>query len=205
MNPGGMSLPLSAGLVLKTEPPEAISPLRELTSAICDGDEQAFTRFYHLYSLRLYRHALVFAKGNETDAREALQAVILKLATRFQVFDEEERLWAWLSRCLLNSYLDLCRSSNRRDRLVSLDQLETEIPQVARIEHHWSEALQSALAQFSPQEQELLRAAYMDKTPLQELADENGQSYKALESRLGRLRQKLKTRLLTCLRHEQSL
>jgi len=200
-----MSLPLSAGLALKTEPRHAISPLRELTSAICDGDEQAFARFYDLYSLRLYKHALVLSRGNEVDAREVLQAMVLKLAGRFQVFDEEQRLWAWLSRCLLNSFLDFCRAQSRRDRFVSLDQLETEMPLVARVEHNWSEALQSALAQFLPDEQELLRAAYVDERPLRELANENGQSYKALESRLGRLRQKLKTRLLTHLRHEQSL
>ena len=40
--------------------------------------------------------------------------------------------------------------------------------------------------------------------PLQELADESGQTYKAVESRLGRLRLKLKTNLLNHLRHEES-
>ena len=55
---------------------------------------------------------------------------------------------------------------------------------------------------LSPDEQELLQAAYEDERPLQELADEAGQTYKALESRLGRLRQKLKTRLLSQLRNE---
>jgi RNA polymerase sigma factor (sigma-70 family) len=56
--------------------------------------------------------------------------------------------------------------------------------------------------QFTPDEQELLRAAYEDERPLKELAEESGQTYKAVESRLGRLRQKLKTRLLSQLRNE---
>ena len=203
MNPEGMSLPLSAGLVLKTESRKRSGPLRELTEAICAGDEGAFSRFYDLYSLRLYKQALILSKGNETDAREVLQAVVLRLAKRFQVFEEEQRLWAWLSRCLLNGWLDFCRARKRHERLLSLDEFESELPQIRQTEHLWSEALQLALNQFAPDEQELLRSAYVDERPLQELADESGQSYKAIESRLGRLRQKLKARLLSHLHHEQ--
>ena len=157
MNPEGMSLPLSAGLVFKPEP--TVSPLRDITRAICDGDERAFGQFYDLYSLRLYKHALVLAKGNESEAREILQAVVLKLTKRFQVFDEEKRLWAWLTRCLVNSYLDLCRARKRQERFLSLDDLEGELLQKAESEHLWSEALRLALSQFASDEQELLRSA----------------------------------------------
>jgi len=65
--------------------------------------------------------------------------------------------------------------------------------------------LKQALEAFTAEESELLRAAYIDERPLQELADEGGQTYKAVESRLGRLRQKLKTALLNRLRHEKNL
>jgi RNA polymerase sigma-70 factor (ECF subfamily) len=204
MNPDGMSLPLSAGLVLKAEPREIASPMRDLTEAICAGDERAFSRFYDLYSVRLYKQVLVLSKGNETEAREVLQAVVLKLANRFQVFDEEQRLWAWLSRCLLNGWLDFCRSRKREERVLSLDQLEAELPQMPQAEHLWAEALRLALNQFAPDEQELLRSAYVDDRPLQELAEERCQTYKAVESRLGRLRKKLKTRLLSYVRDERS-
>src|SRR5438132_64106 len=67
--------------------------LREWTRAIRRGDEAAFTRFYDLYSLRIYKHLLVIAKGNEAEAREVLQTVVLKLARKFKVFDEEKRMW----------------------------------------------------------------------------------------------------------------
>src|SRR6476659_9081463 len=56
--------------------------LRELTAAIRHGDEAAFTRFYNLYSFRLYKYLLVIAKGNELEAREVLQIVVLKFATK---------------------------------------------------------------------------------------------------------------------------
>jgi DNA-directed RNA polymerase specialized sigma24 family protein len=58
------------------------------------------------------------------------------------------------------------------------------------------------LAALPPEDRELLQAAYVDKRPLQDLADEAGQTYKAVESRLGRLRHRLKEQVLKDLRHE---
>src|SRR5438034_11406765 len=78
--------------------------LRELTKAICEGDEAAFTQFHDLYSLRLYKHLLVLAKGNEAEAREVLQTVVVKLAKKFKVFDEEQRMWGWLCHLTRNAY-----------------------------------------------------------------------------------------------------
>jgi RNA polymerase sigma factor (sigma-70 family) len=63
--------------------------------------------------------------------------------------------------------------------------------------------LHHALEQLTAEERELLRAAYVDERQLQELADASGQTYKAVESRLARLRRKLKTNLLNHLRHEE--
>jgi RNA polymerase sigma-70 factor (ECF subfamily) len=176
--------------------------LSELTRAIRAGDEQAFSQFYDLYHLRLYQQALLLATGNEQEAREVLQSVVLKLARKFQVFDDERRFWAWLCRCLQNAYVDLCRGRRRDNKLVSLDELSADLPNLESARDPWSDALGRAMEQFAPDEQELLRAAYEDERPLQEIAVESGQSYKAVESRLGRLRQKLKTRLLSQLRNE---
>jgi len=180
-----------------------VADLKELTKAICRGDEAAFTRFYDLYSLRLYKHLLVLAKGDEREAREVLQTVVVKLAKGFKVFDEERRMWGWLCRLARNSYVDLCRARRRDQRFVPLEDHQTELVEGRDGEHRLSESLHHALEQLTTDEQELMRAAYVDEQPLQELADASGQTYKAVESRLARLRQKLKTNLLNHLRHEK--
>jgi RNA polymerase sigma-70 factor (ECF subfamily) len=197
-----MSLSTALALEAGTKRPADANVVRELTSAIRDGDELAFGQFYDLYHLRLYQHALLLSKGNEQEAREILQTVVLKLAKKSEVFDDEKRLWSWLCRCLQNAYVDLCRARRRNEKLVSLDELPGELRQVEAVRDSWSDALRRAMDQFTPDEQELLRAAYEDERPLKELAEESGQTYKAVESRLGRLRQKLKTRLLSQLRNE---
>src|SRR6476619_6682551 len=110
---GPTSMSLTTALVLDTDRDRSVGAnatrLSELTRAIRAGDEKAFSQFYDLYHLRLYQQALLLSKGDEHEAREVLQSVILKVARKFQVFDDEKRFWAWLCRCLQNAYVDICR------------------------------------------------------------------------------------------------
>ena len=179
-----------------------VENFRGWTRLIKRGDERAFTGFYELYSLRIYKYLLVLARGNELDAREVLQTVMLKTARRFKVFDEEPLLWAWLARLSRNAYVDLCRTRARHQRFVPLEDHTPGLLQPEATESRMVAAMGQVMEQLDPHERELIRAAYLDEQPLQSLADESGQTYKAIESRLGRLRLKIKTRLLNYLRHE---
>ena len=176
--------------------------IQALTRAVRRGDADAFSRFYDLYSFRLYKFLLVLARGDENEAREVCQAVFIKLAKRCDAFDDERRLWAWLCVVAKNTFLDHCRSRQRLNRFVPLDELSVEPNDHVNSEHRLGDILHEALAALPPDERELIQAAYVDKRPLRELADEAGQTYKAVESRLGRLRHKLKEQLLNDLRHE---
>ncbi len=175
--------------------------LRALTQAIRRGDEAAFARFYDAYSFRIYKYLLVLARGDENEAREVCQAVVLKLSKRMQIFAEERQLWAWLCTLARNAFTDHCRARQRRSRLVSVAEAPPDLPE-AGPEHYLSESLREALAGLPAEDRELMQAAYVDERPLKDLADELGQTYKAVECRLARLRRQLKERLLKDLRHE---
>ena len=112
-------------------------------------------------------------------------------------------MWGWLCRLARNSYVDLCRAQQREHRFVPLEEHKAELVEARDEEHRLSASLHHALEQLTPEELELMRAAYVDERPLQELADGSSQTYKAVESRLARLRRKLKTNLLNHLRHEE--
>jgi RNA polymerase sigma-70 factor (ECF subfamily) len=176
--------------------------IRALTVAIRRGDAAAFARFHDLYSFRLYRFVLVLARGDENTAREVCQAALTKLAKRFEVFDEEPMLWAWLCALAKNTFIDHYRAQRRRDRFVPLEEIPASTVGGENATGQLSEILAEALAALQPDERELMQAAYIDRRPLQELADNLGLTYKAVESRLARLRQKLKQQLLRDLRHE---
>ena len=189
---------------LKAQPSTVdIAPdIRALTTAVRRGDAEAFSRFYDLYSFRLYKYLLVLAHGEQGDAREVCHAVFIKLAKRCDAFDEERRLWAWLCASARNAFIDYCRARQRLNRFVPLDALPAEPNGHPNPEHRLAEILRDTLAAWPPEERELIQAAYVDNRPLQGLADEAGLTYKAIESRLGRLRHKLKQQLLNDLRHE---
>jgi RNA polymerase sigma-70 factor (ECF subfamily) len=190
----GAPLPSSRG---------AVEKLGHLTRAIRRGDEAAFARFYDLYSLRIYKSLLVLSRGNEEEAREVLQTVLLKVSKRFQVFEDEGRLLAWLRQVARNAFIDDCRARGRAPDFVSIEAIGAELQGATVAEHFLSASLRRALDELPAADRELLRAAYVDGQPLGEIAAESGQTYKAIESRLGRLRRKLKTGILTHLRHEQ--
>jgi RNA polymerase sigma factor (sigma-70 family) len=173
-----------------------------LTRSIRRGDAEAFSRIYDLFSFRLYKYLLVLARGDENDAREVCQAVFIKLAKRCDTFDDEHRFWAWLRVLGKNAYVDLCRERRRNNQFLSLEGLTIEAGDPMPPEHRLREAVRDALAALPAEERELLQAAYVDNRPLRDLAQENSQTYKAVESRLGLLRPKLKEQLLKDLRHE---
>jgi RNA polymerase sigma-70 factor, ECF subfamily len=181
---------------------EGAGDIRALTAGIRGGDAAAFARFYDLYSFRLYRFLLVLARGDENTALEVCQAAMTKLAKRCKVFDDERMLWAWLCVVAKNTFIDHYRAQRRRDRFVSLEEIPAAIAGEENSTGQLAELLGEALAALQPEERELIQAAYVDKRPLQELAEASGLTYKAVESRLARLRRQLKEQLLRNLRHE---
>lgn len=178
--------------------------VRELTSGVRRGDEAAFTRFHELYGLRLYKRLLALAHGSETDAREVLQMVMIKLVKRFEVFDVENRLWAWLCTVTRNSYLDYYRGQKREPRFVKLEALAPDLAEGSQTDDRLAAALRASLEELPAEDGELLRAFYLDRRSLSELAVEAGQSYKAIESRMTRLRRRVKEKLLTHLQNEST-
>jgi RNA polymerase sigma-70 factor (ECF subfamily) len=199
------ALAVSAALSL----PEASRPaaseagaLRRLTEAVRRGDEAAFAELYDRHSLRLYKFLLALTRGDEPAAREIFQNVALKLARKMEVFDDEARLRAWLATLARHAFLDHCRARARRERQTAPLPEMFAAKEAAR--PGWAEALPGVLAGLAPDDRELLEAAYLDGRPLGELAAERGETYKAVESRLARLRLKTKAALLKFLRHENA-
>ena len=111
-----------------------------------------------------------------------------KLAKQFEVFDDKRMLWAWLCALAKNTFIDHYRAQRRRDRFVSLEEMPASIAGEENAAGQLCEILREALAALQPEERELMQAAYVDKRPLGELAGASGLTYKAVESRLARLR-----------------
>lgn len=174
-----------------------------LLAAIRTGDEAAFGEFHTRYAARLYRYALVLARGDDAEARETAQTVWVKVAAHCAYCDDERALWAWLTRVARNAFIDQCRARTSRERrIVPIDEDGAMHATAAELDTALRAALRQILDTLPPGERELLHAAYVDEQPLGELAAAEGTTYKALESRLGRLRARVRDLLLKTLRHE---
>jgi RNA polymerase sigma-70 factor (ECF subfamily) len=171
----------------------------ELTRRLAAHDEEAFREFHARYFDRLYRFLLVVARGQEHEAREALQETLLRVARRARAFDDEDVFWCWLKTVARNAARDGGRRQRRYLTLLerlSLRRPAPEPPTPDDADSRLQSILTESLDELSPQERTLVEGKYLDGVPTKELSSSTGLTERAVESRLLRLRRHLRERLL---------
>ena len=186
-------------------PPEPLD-VAMLTRSMVAGDELAYRTFYDAYFNRLSRYLLVVTAGDEDAAREALQSALLRVVRHIKVFPSDAVFWSWLTVLARSALSDQTRK--RRRYLAFLDRFtwHTRAEQAAPNDPHADARLlgllDSSLEALPSDEQRLAEAKYFERRSVRELAAELNLSEKAVESRLGRIRHKLKAAILEGLKHE---
>ena len=176
------------------------SEISSLTRAIVDGNEEAFGRFYDQYHGRVYGLLLVLVSGREDLARELHQQAMIKVARKFRAFDSEPQLWAWLSEVARNVFRDYLRAESRRlKRNLAACADGQNLSQSAE---HLMEWLDEALNELDREERLLIDAAYFENRSQAEIAGANGQTVKAVESKLARTRAKIRAFIIRKTRYE---
>ena len=180
-----------------------------LTRGLERGDEAAYRALHAAYFDRLLRYLLVVARGDEHAAREALQSTFLRVTRHARPFSEESHLWSWLT-VLARSALADQRRGHRR-YLAFLDRFtrhsaavnDTPPPPTRTLEHpaeRLGPLLEAELARIPSTDRALLEWKYRENQSVRAIADRLDTSEKAVESRLSRLRARIKTELLARLR-----
>ena len=157
------------------------------------GDENAWREFHRGYFERLHRYLIVLQRGDEEGAAELVQQTMLRAVRHMRRFDDDVVLWSWLT-CLAR-----CAAADegrkRKRRLVLFEKFA-----------HWQEtrragknsnaprveAMERCLETLAPDDRALLEGKYFERQSYTDLAAEFGLSAKAVESRLGRLRARLR-------------
>jgi len=174
-----------------------------LTRRLSAGDETAFREFHARYFDRLYQFLLVVARGQEHEAREALQETLLRVARHARPFDEEETFWCWLKAVARNAARDAGRKRSRYTALlnnfsilVRPDKINAPAVEDGRL----TALLGECLAELGAEDRALLEGKYLLGATVEELSQRTGLSEKAIESRLLRARRELRERALAKLR-----
>lgn len=186
----------------------SVSPdIALLTRQMKEGTEEAYREFYELYFNRLLRYLLVITRGQEEPAREALQLTLMRVVRHIKVFTSEEVLWSWLTVLARSSVVDEHRRQKRYasflERWFSRTQTQTAHTD-PDAETRFREILESQLAGLSGEERTLVERKYFASESIREIADSSDTTEKALESRLVRIRRKLKDAILKQLHDENT-
>ena len=179
--------------------------LLQVTRGIRKGNEDAFQSFYERYCDRLFRFLLLLTGGNEELGRDLLQTTLTKVVHAIKPFSEEQPFWHWLAAIARNTFLDAMRKANCRPKILPLSatMLEDFGPGVnPDDESPLFEALDTTLNLLDQDERELVDAFYFQEASQQSIAQDRNTTTKAIESKLARIRQKLRQGIMQRLQHE---
>ncbi len=188
------------------KPPKPLD-VSALTHRMARGDEGAYRQFYDAYFDRLSRYLIVVAAGDEEAAREALQSALVRVVRHIKAFPSDAVFWGWLTVLARSAFGD--QNRKRRRYLAFLDRFtwHTRAQEEAAADDPAADArlaglLESSLGELPFDERQLVEAKYFERRPVRDLAEEFNLSEKAVESRLVRIRRKLKTTILEGLKRE---
>jgi RNA polymerase sigma-70 factor (ECF subfamily) len=186
-------------------PNEDAERIRAMTMRMANGDETAFKEFYECYCDRLFRYLLLLTRGNEDLARDLLQITMTKVVRGQREFRDEAQLWNWLAAIARNNFIDSLRRIQRAPQLVPLlpdDAPGTPLVPADESDTPLFDALDRCLIELEADEQALIEAVYFKRGSHNSVAEQQNTTPKAVESKLARLRQKLRTAILKRLRYE---
>ena len=174
------------------------------------GDENAYRMFHEAYFQRLFRYLLVVAAGDEDAAREAVQSTYLRVVRYIKTFDDESRFWNWLTVLARTALADQRRKRSRYraflERFTGHARVESESNPSAdgQADARLLAALEHSLGGLAAEERELVERKYFVRESVRDIAAALQLTEKAVESRLTRVRLKLKSETLNGLKDEQA-
>jgi RNA polymerase sigma-70 factor (ECF subfamily) len=170
-------------------------------------DEQAWQAFHAAYFQRLLRYLTVVLRGDEDAATECVQQTFLRVVRHIKVFEAEAEFWRWLA-CLARCAATDHQRSRRRylELLEKFDHFmenrrgpETVPERLVELDH----AARMHMSQWQLEDRTLFERKYVEGWSYAELARDHDLSEKAVESKLGRLRQRLREHLMEETSHGQ--
>jgi RNA polymerase sigma-70 factor, ECF subfamily len=177
-----------------------------LTRRMVAGDELAYRIFYDAYFDRLSRYLLVVTAGDEDAAGEALQSALVRVVRHIKVFPCDAVFWSWLTVLARSALSDQTRKRRRYlaflDRFAWHTRAQQTAPDDPQADVRLGALLENSLETLPVDERRLLEAKYFAHRSVREVAEGLDLSEKSIESRLVRIRRKLKTAILEGLKSE---
>jgi len=152
------------------------------------GDGQAWRNLFEWHFEAVYRYCMTLASGRQEMAEEIAQEVFVTAAGRVNKFKSKRGTFrSWLLGIAKNRFRKLEAKEARRRRYET--QFSTESSE--RQNGHSQQVLvYEALARLPAQYRLVLEAKYLEGRTVNEIAENQGRTVKAMESLLSRAREK---------------
>jgi RNA polymerase sigma-70 factor (ECF subfamily) len=177
-----------------------------LTRRMVRHEELAYREFHDAYCSRLSRYLFVVSCGNTDALPDVLQETFRRVVRHIRPFADEAVFWSWLTVLARTAQVDEVRKRRRYRSFLDRFALHSRDDAVAPLDPATSQpldrALEQALATLDHEERRLIEAKYFKGRTVRDLAQDADSSEGAIESRLVRVRRKLKEALAAALRHE---
>jgi RNA polymerase sigma factor (sigma-70 family) len=170
--------------------------IREMTARMSRGDEEAYRTFYEICFDKIYRHLLVRTRGDEGLAQEFTQLVLVRVVRYIQPFSGERVFWAWLYQLCRSTHVDWLRRNGKQLTEEWTVAWEQQTAQGQEDDEELLAHLETSMQALEAQERELLKLAYFEAVPQRAIAERFQSTTKAVESKLARIRQKLRRMIL---------
>jgi RNA polymerase sigma-70 factor (ECF subfamily) len=173
--------------------------IASMTRGMTRGDEEPFRTFYVSYFPRLYRYLLVVTRGEEELVRDCLQDTMLRVVRNIRPFTNEAMFWGWLSRVARTAFLYEMRKRKRRQ----IEATYSDQTIRAETENRMLRLIDEAIDDLEDEDRGLIIDSYFNKQSHATLAQERGITAKAVESRIARIRKRMRVRILESVRNER--
>lgn len=169
-------------------------------------EEAAFVEFLDGYRDRLFRYLIVVTRGDEEVTQEAMQQTMLRVVRHIRRFDDEAVFWSWLTRLARSAVTDHTRKKGRYfaflARFFSHQFVQKEESANATEDPSLLDRLEELLPNLSTEDADLVERKYYLGETSRAIAEQLGTTEKAIESRLVRVRLRLRQMLLKEAHHE---
>ncbi len=164
-----------------------------LTHGLSRCDEDAWRAFHERFYQKL--HGLAVSRGTAAcDAPAIVQGVYLRVLRHAKVFRDPESFNAWLACLVRCEVIDSARRIGRRSWLNERFQ-QWQLARSPDREETLGDQLEDAMLVLDENERSLIRLHYLDGWSQENLAEKYQVSVKAVESRLARLRKRMRPEL----------
>jgi RNA polymerase sigma factor (sigma-70 family) len=159
------------------------------------GDEQAFHRLSVKYQSAIYSLILSYVK-NPDDAQEIMQDVFLKAYQGLSSLKQSERFRFWLYQLARNHCQDWKRKNQAEFQQLTDKTADGAYPadELLILRETLAKTMQ-AIDELPETEKRILKERYLDDSSYTEMQAKHGLSYKALNMRLLRAKQKVRARV----------